>query len=226
MDKIKSFPQYLTFKDRVYSINGYIDDSEVVFKDNKGYIDRKTNKIYICSKDNLPVHDDVPIIYVDEDGYRLKEVNTPQTKEVFQASRLFDLSYQRIIDSTTVGEALYNEEALADMNAATSVFVPTINEDDDPLKKIVKQTIITKQIDINRLKHKLPEKYALTNMKSALIGKTKMSITNFVMWMELLECTFDIIISDNHRDKKNPLPVEIHYNSKSDSIEFLHPENF
>ena len=215
----RTFPLYLPFKgDRTYSVLGYIGHVDE-YIDNKGYIDETNGKIYICSKNKPPVHDDTPVIFVNDDGtYRLKDVNAPQILEVFREAYLYDLSIPTILNTTKENEVLYNAEALADMNAATTVFIPTINEDDDPLKKIVKQLIISKKIDINRLKHKLPEKYGLTNMKSALIGKTKMSINNFNMWFELLGATYEITVSDNGTDAQNPLIKNIHYFSGTDRL--------
>ncbi len=215
----RNFPLYLPFRgDRTYSILGYIGQVDT-YIDNKGYIDEPTGKIYICSKDKPPVHDDTPVIYVKDDGtYTLKDVNAPQVAEVFRDAYLYDLSMPTILNTTKEHEVLYNAEALADMNAATTVFIPTINETDDPLKKIVKQLIISKKIDINRLKHKLPEKYGLTNMKSALIGKTKMSINNFNMWFELLGATYEITVTDNGTDTQNPLIGQIRYSSDTNRL--------
>ena len=215
----RNFPLYLPFRgDRTYSILGYIGQVDT-YIDNKGYIDESTGKIYICSKDKPPVHDDTPVIYVKDDGtYTLKDVNAPQVAEVFRDAYLYDLSMPTILNTTKEHEVLYNAEALADMNAATTVFSPTINETDDPLKKIVKQLIISKKIDINRLKHKLPEKYGLTNMKSALIGKTKMSINNFNMWFELLGATYEITVTDNGTDTQNPLIGQIRYSSDTNRL--------
>lgn len=221
MEAERNFPQYLQYKDRTYSVCGYIGEVDD-YKDNKGYIDRKNGRIFICSKNEPPAHTDVPIMYVNEDGsITIKDANAPQILEVFRDAYLYDLSYQSIVDLTKEDEQLYNEEALADINAATTVFVPTINDDDDPLKKIIKQTIISKKIDINRLKHKMPQKYGLTNMKSALIGKTKMSITNFNIWCELLGVTYDIVISDNGTDMQNPLRKPIHFNSGNGRLQSL-----
>lgn len=214
---MSNFPKYLAFKERTYAIHGYIGEVDE-YIDNKGYVD-KDDRIYICSNNKEPMHDDVPILKIDKDGNTEKiDVINPMTKEVFVLSNAYDLSMNNIIDNTTGDEVLYNEEALRDMNAATSIFVPQINEDDDSLKKLIKQTIISKQIDINRLKHKMPQKYGLTNMKSALVGKTKMSIQNFNIWCELLGVDFEFIITDNGSDTQNPLFTNIHYVSNTNKI--------
>jgi hypothetical protein len=228
----EGFPKYLAFKDRTYSIQGYIDDTAMdEFKDNKGYIDENSGRIYICALNNDPMHDDVPVLKVTTtsktydngstvDNCTIKKIDTknPTTYEYFVEKNAYNLSIGNIVENTTGDEVLYNEEALRDMNAATSIFVPIINEEDDALKKIIKQTIISKQIDINRLKHKMPQKYGLTNMKSALVGKTKMSIQNFCIWCELLGVDFEFIICDNGTDKENPLYRSIHYVSNSNRV--------
>ena len=210
------FPMYLPFKgERTYSIIGFIQDG-IDYQDNKGYIDKETGHIYICARFQPPYHLDVPILYVNADGTikKKKEVHSPQTKEIFHKEYLYKLDMTGIINNTNENEELYNEEALADMNAATSVFVPIINENDDPLKKLIKQAIIDKKIDINRLKHKMPQKYGLTNMKSALIGKTKMSISNFNIWCELLGISYYIELGNNGTDDINPLPHPISFSSE------------
>lgn len=216
----REFPLYLPFKDRTYQVKGYIQDT-TEFKDNKGYIDKETGRVYICSKDEPPVHEDTPIIIINNENpveYELKECHNPSTTEVFRSEYLYDISHKAIIENTSEDDILYNEEALADMNAATSIFIPTINEEDDPLKKIVKQAIISKRIDINRLKHKMPAKYGLTNLKSALITKTKMSITNFIIWCELLGLDFSFAVYDNGKDLIDPLKKTIVYDSSTNRI--------
>lgn len=215
-----NFPMYLPFKgERTYSVVGYIGEVET-YKDNKGYIDKKSGNIYICSKDEKPIHNDVPILFIDKSDKVInkKDVLNPQIQSVFKETSLYDLSVKHIADTTDENEELYNEEALADMNAATSVFIPTINEEDDPLKKLIKQVIISKKIDINRLKHKMPQKYGLTNMKSALVGKTKMSISNFNVWCELLGVNYEVIMSDNGSDNVDPLKSVIHYTNDTNQI--------
>lgn len=217
----KNFPLYLMFSDRTYSVLGYIEDT-TDFIDNKGYIKKKNGQIYICSKDEEPRHKDVPIMFVGKDGtITYKDTHNIITAKEFTENNLHDLSIVNIAEQTHPDDILYNEEELADINAATTVFIPTINDTDDPLKKIVKKIIIDKKIDINRLKGRLPQKYGLTNMKSALVGTTKMSISNFNIWMEILGIDFDIIVSDNGSDKENPLPNPIHYSSTNNMMKIL-----
>ena len=219
------FPSYLPFKKRTYAIVNFIEDTEE-FKDNKGYIEKETGNIYICSKEYDPLHKDVPILYVNDDNtYTKKDSSNSETHDLFNINNmknnLYNLSIENIIENTSEDDELYNEQALADMNAATAIFVPIINENDDPLKKLVKQTIISKEIDINRLKHKMPQKYGITNMKSALVGKTKMSISNFMIWCELLSVDYDVIISDNGTDNINPLKEDIYYSSHGSDIKTI-----
>ena len=107
---------------------------------------------------------------------------------------MIDISLVNIIEKTKPNEVLYDEQEIQDMNSAASFYVPIINDSDDFLKKIVKNTIIAKGIDINRLKGKTDQKYVLPNMKAALENKTKMSVIYFCCWMELLGCDFQILL--------------------------------
>lgn len=215
------YPKYLTYKDRTYSV---MDDIQLTneFKDNKGYVDRKTNKIYICAKNNPPKNLDVPILKVDPESGEKTMIPAPEEEvnNYFITKNLAAVTFANIVDGTNPDDVLYDEEALVDMNAATSLFTPIMDtEKDDPLKQIIKKTILDKKIDINRLKHRLPQKYGLTNLKSALIGKTKMSITNFNIWCELLGIDYEICITDNGSDTENPLEKDIVYTSSNNHIE-------
>ena len=219
-DKKITFPKYLLAKkDRAYTVVGYVGDVDF-YTDNKCYIDKKTGQIYVCSIKEKPRHDDVPIVFIDDKGKATYAgTKNPTTLKEFRVENLRDLSVDYILENTSEDEVLYNEKELADMNAATSTFIPIINDDDDPLKRIIKMAILEKNIDINRLKHKLPQKYGLTNMKSALVGSTKMSITGFKIWCELLEVNFEIAVFDNGKDAQDPLKTPLHYSSSDDRVE-------
>lgn len=206
-EKIR-FPRYLHYgDDNMLTILGYLGNV-TTFVDNRGYVDKDTEKVYVYN----PKNKHVPYIIVSNDGEVTKvDTDLKVYDEYFKLSNSYENSIYTILSTTPKDAVLYDEEALADMNAATSVFIPEIRPDDDPLKKIIKSAIINKGIDINRLKCKLPEKYALTNLKSALIGKTKMSISVFQTWCGLLELDFTFTVSDNGNDSINPLnePITI-----------------
>lgn len=204
-EKIR-FPRYLHYgDDNMLTILGYLGNV-TTFVDNRGYVDKDTEKVYVYN----PKNKHVPYIIVSDDGEVTKvDTDLKIYDEYFKLSNSYENSIYTILSTTPKDAVLYDEEALADMNAATSVFVPEIRPDDDPLKKIIKSAIINKGIDINRLKCKLPEKYALTNLKSALIGKTKMSISVFQTWCGLLELDFTFTVSDNGNDSINPLSEPI-----------------
>ena len=114
-------------------------------------------------------------------------------------------------------EELYDENVLSDMNSSTSIFVPEINEGDDCLKILIKMAIKEKKINVNRLKSRMDKSYSLSNLKTALIGKTKMSVPNFIVWCDLLGLGFNITIFDNQMDEQNPLKHAIEYDSMKDS---------
>ena len=80
-------------------------------------------------------------------------------------------------------------------------------------------TIIKKGIDINRLKSKTDAKYQLPNMKAALQNTTKMSVTYFSNWMELLGCDFLITICDGGSENVDKLKYPITYDSYKDGMQ-------
>lgn len=200
---------FLSYHDRTYAIYGNIKDTKN-FVNGKGYIDDNGN-VYIYT--DRPISSAPYFMKNEETGEISYHNMTPLYSTYFNKDHIGTLSFKELVDNTTGNEVLYNTEALEDMNLASSIYVPTINDDDDPLKKIIKQAIIDKHIDLNRLKHKMPQKYGLTNMKSALIGKTKMSIFNFMIWCELLGLDFKFIVTDNDTDKINPLTKTISFDS-------------
>lgn len=214
-----NFPAYLTFKDYVFTINGYIEDTDVYVK-GKGYIEKETGIIWIC-KDKIPKKIDYPVFTInDSDNFKLhKEFNGKQdVLDKFNIKSLEDLSTEKIVNSSSEEDVLYDEAAIHDMNSSNGLFIPTVESKDDFLKKIIKSVIINKEIDVKRLQHRFPEKHGLPNLISALKGKTKMSTTNFLMWAELLGFNFNISIINNGSDDINPLPKELTYVNTEDKI--------
>lgn len=215
-----NFPAYLTFKDYVFTINGYMEDTNI-YVDGKGYVEKETGTIWICKKD-IPKKIEFPVFIIleDDNTFKLrKEFNGKNDiLEKFNIKSLEDLSTEKIISNSSENDVLYDEAALHDMNSSNGLFIPTIESKDDFLKKIVKSVIISKEIDVKRLQHRFPEKHGLPNLISALKGKTKMSTTNFLMWAELLGINFNISVTDNGSDEINPLSKDLTYVNIGDKI--------
>ena len=209
------FPQYVSTSQRTVSVVGMVDKNNTeekekgVFIDQKGYIDEDQN-IWIFSGEGKPKNANAyPYFWFNKEGK--KEFSEPSEliRKAFSTENMKDMSVVSIVENTEANVPLFDEQEIVDINSASAVYIPIINENDDFLKKIVKTVIIQKGVDINKLKSKTEEKYILPNMKAALQNTTKMSVNYFTLWMDLLGCTFEFIIQndgDNTQDQlKNPV---------------------
>ena len=216
------FPQYISTTDRTVSIVGYVDTKKKDLKkedfiDGKGYIDND-GTIYIYAQIKPKYANQYPYFWITDEGVAEKSSPEEIMIKAFNIDRLVDMNLRNIIDTTDPNEVLFNEEEINNIISSASFYIPEIKEDDDFLKKIIKYTIIKKKIDINRLKNKTDEKYVLPNMKAALNSSTKTSVIYFALWMDLLGCDFDIIISDAGEDKVDPLKSPIAFSSHTGKL--------
>lgn len=211
------FPQYVSGNARAVSVVGYMTDTKFDYEDGKGYLD-DDGYVWIFCKNGKPKNsDEYPYFWIEDDNI-IYSIPDDEIRDNFNIDNMIDISLVNIIEKTKPNEVLYDEQEIQDMNSAASFYVPIINDSDDFLKKIVKNTIIAKGIDINRLKGKTDQKYVLPNMKAALENKTKMSVIYFCCWMELLGCDFQIDIIDNGLDSTNKLKTNLIYTSNTDKV--------
>ena len=210
-----NFPQYINTTNRTIEVVGMLETTDD-YVDNKGYID-PDGQIWIYSY-NKPKHKNLYPFFWKEDGELKFSDPIKIVKSAYHIDQLQDVSMVTIINTTKPNEELFDEEAIEDMNAAAAFFVPIIKPTDDFLKKIVKIVIIEQGIDINKLKAKTGEKYQLANMRAALQNSTKMSVTYFNYWMNLLNCDFTITITDNNNSSTDKLKDPIIYQSYSDNL--------
>lgn len=202
------------------------DDYLKEFKERHGYIDDLGN-IWIYFPNDRSFHTSVSTIpwftiVENEDGYVLafcKRVAS-DAREIFTRGNVRDISINTIKKTTKEHEELYNDEELKYLNSATSVYTPQINEDDDFLKRIVKTLLINLRININRFTPQFKYKYTLTNLKTALQNKTKMSVKVFAMWMEMLHTDFTIIVRSDGSTNESNLKGFIIYNSRTNEVTY------
>lgn len=222
-----TFPQYISTKNRTTEVVGYIDlekggspiNGPVRYLANKGYID-ENGVVWIFSSIGKPVRaNEYPYFWLNASGEKEFSSPSPDMIGLYNEQKLYDLSKDNTINITKEGEVLFNEAELNDMNAAAEVYVPTEKEKDDFLKKIIKRAIIEKGINTARLKSKTGKKnYVVSNMITALEGDTKMSVSYFGIWCELLGLDFQIGVTDSGTDKISPLKKPVVYDSLKDAI--------
>lgn len=157
-----------------------------------------------------------PGVYIDDnDNHVFVDPVTRGDVKRYNVANIIDVDTDKIID-----EIINKKESFISLQDSeilisnSDVFVPTIKDTDDPLKKIIKQAIIEKRVNLSIYKNKVNNEYGLVNMKSALLRDTAMSIKYFKMWLEVLDLDFRIILRDNGDPQNiNPLKREIVINS-------------
>lgn len=232
----------LNYQDRSFMIAGYLSDYKPVdilgevldkgederpntyadFKENRGYVD-KTGHIWIYratpnEKEGIPWF---TITYPDGEIPKLKfnPNRANYDEEAFHINHVGDLSIKEIINNTTDKPVEYDPEVVASVVRATALVHPEIKDEDDFLKKLVKQTILSKHVNVRKYATKVPKTWILHNLiQSTIYSDTKCSTKPFLEWMELLDCDFTITIKDNGKDKDDPLRKEIVYDSSTDKL--------
>lgn len=188
------------------------------FTDGKGYV-FPDGYVWIFQK-NKPDHqaNRFPYFWWESDTSIGRSNPGDETLQLFVESNIIDTSFNEIVKTTSPDDVLYDERALNDMNSSTKLFRPVIKDTDDFLKKLVKSVIIEKEIDITRLKSRMTKVYSLPNMVAALKGTTKMSVSYFMNWMEILGCDFQVMILDNGSDQTDPLKDDLLFDSTNGNV--------
>lgn len=100
------------------------------------------------------------------------------------------------------------------INTNGEIYTPTINEEDDFLKYIIKKAILSKQINLKNYRDKCKSLYDLNNLKSGLVGSTKMTVPYFLKWAEILGLDWELTIKDDGTDYISPLRNKITVGSR------------
>ena len=223
-EKNLTFPQYISTKTRTVSVAGILKNKDEDLPENyingKGYLDPEDGSIWIFinKKPNKIRKDNYPYFWFDKEGNREKSNPSQRIRETYNEKNLRDLSVASIIDNINDNEDIYSPEELADLNSSTSFYKPPVYEKDDNWKKLIKYMILTKGIDINRLKVKMGVPYKLPNMKTALNNDTKMSPPYFATWLEILGLEVTYHIKDDGSDRLTPLGNEMEYDPTTDKL--------
>ena len=106
------------------------------------------------------------------------------------------------------------------------VFMPVLDQDDDPLERVIKLMLRHMKLVLNDYRHQFGKKHALDNIKSALNGQTKnMSILKFLTWCDIFDLKWEVMLVNSSYDVPKPLesPIII-YSDKPYPWEDIPPE--
>jgi len=200
----------LIVDDEYYEVDVFIEGEKL--KKDVGYIIGDTVYIYRGKlKEKNPNYFE---IYNDDGKYVFISPDEKE-KELFNIHHVSELNPDSIFENIEKSKELFVQpEDIEIINNNTELYTPTIKEDDDFLKYLVKKIIIDKKINLRNYKNKFATEYSLNNMKSGLNRDTKMTVTNFKTWCEILGVKWDMMITNSGEDQLNPLPNDIRISSE------------
>ena len=231
------FPQYIQEKDRTIRVVGEINTKkkeltaidpttgeDVPFYDRKGYVD-ENGYVWIYRSDPVMRNRNLyPYFWVDEKGRKTFSNPNPQVRRRYSYRYFHDLSMERIEKISDVNKVYYDEAQARDISSSGNLFRPMDSEKDDFLTKVVKRVAQIKHVTIEKLKAKATKNHAVMNMKSALEGKTKMSVYYFNQWAQLMGFSYSVIVWDDGSDPYDPLIEPLIYRSWAGERVMTFPE--
>ena len=211
------------FTDQTFQIVDVFDGeikNKYDFEDGKGYVDLNTNNIWIF-KSKIPKKDEnkYPYMWITDDGVTHFS-HYPIDNGIFHADKLISVNTNEIIENVINNDntsPVFDDSIINDLNAGSEEFHPVLYDKDDFLKKLIKTVLNTVSISLNKYKSKVRQKYMISNMKSALMTKTKMSTQYFNAWVEMLGLKMTVIIESND-DAEDKIPEPLVYLSERDNV--------
>ena len=217
------YPVFIMTDKRSIQCKGEFDSAvppsrAVKMQDGKGYLDLRDDHFWIYNHVKPRDPNELPNFWID--GGQFKKSNPPkEVMDKFARVRAINIGISTILEMAEQSSSrpIYNDQVIADLNASSEIFHPVLYTNDDFLKKIIKSVFNSLNVSLAKLKSKAQQKYMISNMKSAVLTSTKMSVKYFNAWAELLGLQITIIVEtvDNAEDK---LPEPLVYLGNKDAV--------
>jgi hypothetical protein len=205
--KIYNGRTFIEVDDDFFEVELYSEDKKL--KKLRGYIYGDTVYIYRGKvKDQREMVK--PGIYIMNKEQVFHSKNGEMEK--YHVSNIIELDANNIFNCVENNkEDFFNEDDIDIINSNSEIFTTIIRDDDDFLKKAIKEAINQKEINLRVYKNKFKNEHSLNNMKSALNKKSKMTVNYFIDWCFILGLDAEVIIRDKGKDKNNPLKNTISF---------------
>lgn len=189
----------LVTDDEIYPIKLYNDEAKSYDKDT-AYIDGDYYYIYRGEKSKGTTFLK-PGIYFDPklNEYFVVEPSTDEEKEKYSVQgKVAKLNTDEIINIVNT-----KDDILVAIPESTKIFMPSLTTNDDILKRLAKQALILKNVDLDKFRDRFADKNALFNFKQVIKGDNKLSILIFDRGMDALNLKYTILVEE--KDPNNPI---------------------
>lgn len=194
---------YISINDTLYTVLPYIEGERLekgvayIYKDKVYIYDGKMNKHKYIEAGHAYKDDDGKVHFVKPESVEHDVDNVVMVNK--QAMNEMDDADLKTFDPR-----------LAELNES-NIFAPTINPEDDILKRAIKTVLGEMKIDLRLYKDRFRNEYDITNMKSAINKPSNMTIKYLVKWCEILN--LDLSVNVKFKDA-NGEDAEISVNLK------------
>lgn len=121
----------------------------------------------------------------------------------YSAEHIIELDPVKIIKEVNDNpEDFASKETIEEAMMHGDLLTPVLKESDDFLKHLIKRIILEKKVSISYYKTKFDKSHEFPNLRQSLDKETKMTVTNFKRWADLLGFDWEIIISDPNDPNK------------------------
>lgn len=203
----------INLENQIHEVDIYRPELELVL--GRGYVVGEMVYIYRGKEDNKGITK--PGMYKNEEGDVIfKDPKVDKERYGVEHIKEITIDIDKILkDVNEHSENLLDNDIIEVINTNKEITQFTVNEDDDFLKRVIKEAIMAKKINLKNYVKGLPNSYDLGNLTSILKGSTKMSVTKFVVWCEILGLDWRVRVDDDGTDRIAPLEESIEYSSNS-----------
>ena len=186
----------LVTDDEIFSIQLY-DENLTEFKRGVAYLNGDYYYLYRGEMNPEEKNDlyPEPGVYKNPkyDKTFLIEPYTPDDKKKYSCNgKVSTIDPNKIIDVVN-----NKEEILIAVPESTKIFLPSVNTNDDILKRIIKKALIEKGIDLDQYKNRFIDRNALFNFKSSIKkDECKLSMLLFDRGCEALNLKYTITLEE------------------------------
>lgn len=201
--------------DEIYEVELYDPQKELML--NRGYIHNGSVYVY---RGELPPDNSLTNptpkhgLYKTPSGNHIFKEGTPKEAKLFRLKNVTQMDPDAFLTNFLENkDDFVNEDDLRFISNNSKIFTVQEKDNDDFLKRAVKQAINQKQIALENYSANSATKHEIPNLKTTVMKENPMTYQRFMQWADLLKLDWKFIVFDGG-DERSPLKEEIVLESK------------